>query len=147
RVQGAEFVDDTLNLADRLRFRFARNGPALDLYGRLRGVGAESGAPAQHRRMQRRRTHQRMRRAGTQVSFEDREFMEERAHFHVCVDAEVEFAAVRRAPGDLDLYPEIAFVSQADVERGRLGHDGGIYFDMADQVTAAQAAILLVGDG
>ena len=46
-----------LNFADRLRLGLARYGAPLDFHGRLRRVGAEAGASAYHRRVERGRAY------------------------------------------------------------------------------------------
>ena len=52
------------------------------------------------------------------------------AHPHVGVDTLFEPAAVGRAAFRLDFDPQIAFVRQANLHGGGLGHDGGVGADM-----------------
>lgn len=88
-----------------------------------------------------------MRLAVAQVALQIAERVQEMAHLHIRVDSDFELAAVRGAARDLHFDPEITFVSEADFERGRLGHNGGIDLHVLEQFARAEAAILLVGDG
>ena len=146
-VFGGQRVGNRLDFGYRLRFGFAGDGAAFDLHFAGRGVGAEAAAAAEHGGMERRRPDQRMRRARAQVAFEFAEAGEERAHLHIGVDAQFELAAVGGAARDLDLDPQVAFVGEADFQRGGLGDDGAIHFDAPDQVARAEAAVLFIGDG
>ena len=58
-----------------------------------------------------------------------RELVQERAHFHVRVDAQFELAAVRGAARDRHFDPQISFMREADLERRRLGDDRAIGVD------------------
>ena len=87
-------------------------------------------AALNHRRVQRRRAHQRMRRARAQLPFQRYRAAQKPPHAHIRVDALLEPAAVRRAAFGLHLDPQISFVRQANLQRRRLGDDRRVGLDM-----------------
>ena len=118
--------------ADCLRLGFARHRAALDLQRARGGVRAQAAAAAAASRRAARAAPP----AGAAAARAGRapaslSSAEEVAHLHIGVDAELELAAVRRAPGHLHFDPQIALVRQADFERGGLGDDGAIHFACA----------------
>ena len=144
-IGGREMIDDGLDLGHRSFHGLAGNGPALDLHGALRGVGAESGPAGEQGRMQRWRTNERVRPARAQVALESRERVQEGTHFQVRVDTQLEPAAVGGTAGDGHVDPQVAFVGDAGVERGGLGEKSAVGADVAEQVHRAEAAVLFVG--
>jgi hypothetical protein len=86
-----------------------------------------------------------MRGPGIELAFKERQLRQEPAHPHVGVDAEFNFASVRRPTFGHDFDPEVALVGQTGVERRRFGNDGRVGPDPGENVSGAEAAVFLVG--
>lgn len=141
-----EPADDGANLLHDLCLRLAGNRPALDLQPAPGRVRAGSRTTPKGRRVEGRGSDQRVRGRGPQLLLELLQTSEEAPHPHVGVDPFLEPAPVGRASEGLDLDPAKPLVSEADLELGWLGYDGGIGGEGGQHIGHPDARGLLVRD-
>ena len=147
RILARERIEDRPDFPRRVIAGFPRQRSPFHLQPAAIGIAAQFPSAIDDRRVQRRRSHQRMRRPRLQLAIERLEPLQHTPHAHDRVAAVAGTAAVRGTAARLDLEPGESLVGHADLQIGRFGHDGKVGLPPADQRVGADTRVLLVDDG